>query len=207
MDSDQQAKLAQQQNPELAARVIRNIAAIEHDNIYAGGPLSERLLRDIAGVMRAAAPEPWTVVSTEWNVALNSPDWRATRGVGQDAHFELADMLEDEDDHSWAAVIVSAGPTKLCLELKFRKGLAPAAESLSVKDKPLANVLKEGFEQTADGTRLLIPIMIEAEALARGLELNDLDAVWTPLRRAVEIAITAKPDLDVLIEHVRKKGK
>jgi hypothetical protein len=207
MDSDQQTRLAQQQDPELAARILRNIADLERDYLFAWGPLSERLMREAAAVAGKAASEPWVIEGTEWNVTVTSPDWRATRGVGQDAWLELADIVEDEEDHSWAAVIVSAGPTKLCLELKFRKGLAPIAQMLTGKDKPVANLLKEGFEQDGTGTRLLIPILIDAETLARGFELNDLDEALTPLKRAVEIAITAKPDLDVLIEHVRTQAK
>ena len=38
MDSDQQTRIVQQQAPELAARVIRNITAIQADHLYAEGP-------------------------------------------------------------------------------------------------------------------------------------------------------------------------
>lgn len=207
MDSDQQTRLAQQQDPELASRIVRNIADLERDYLFAWGPLSERLMREAASTAQRAAPDPWRVEGTEWSLTLAAPDWRATRGVGNDAWLELADANEHEDDHSWAATLVSAGPTKLCLELKFRPGLTSIAQMLTGKDKPVANLLKEGFEQDGTGTRLLIPIAIEAEALAKGFEFNDLDEALGPLKRAVEIAITAKPDLDVLIEHVREKAK
>ncbi|HEY6814887.1 MAG TPA: hypothetical protein VI168_05040 [Croceibacterium sp.] len=43
------------------------------------------------------------------------------------------------------------------------------------------------------GKRILIPISIEPDALARGFELNDLDDALAPLRGAVEAAIKAKP--------------
>jgi hypothetical protein len=207
MDSDQQTRIAHGQDPELAARVLRNIADLEADYLFAWGPLSERLMREAASTAHRAASDPWRVEGTEWSLTLASPDWRATRGVGNDAWLELADANEHEDDHSWAATIVSAGPTKLCLELKFRPGLAPIAQMLTGKDKPVANLLKEGFEQDGTGTRLIVPIVIDAETLARGFEFNDLDEALAPLKRAVEIAITAKPDLDVLIEHVREKAK
>jgi hypothetical protein len=207
MDSDQQTRLAQQQDPELAARIVRCIEALERDYLFAWGPLSERLMREAAAVAAKAAPEPWVVEGTEWNLVLTTPNWRATRGVGHDAWLELSDVVEDEHDHSWAAVIVSAGPTKLCLELKFRPGLTPVAQMLTGKDKLVANVLKEGLEQTGTGTRILIPIAIDAEVLARGFELNDLDEALAPLSRAVETAIKAKPDLDALIEHVRELAK
>jgi len=207
MDSDQQTRLAQQQDPELAARIVRTIADLERDYLFAWGPLSERLMREAASVAAKAVPEAWAVEGTEWNLLLTTPQWRATRGVGQDAWLELSDVVEDEHDHSWAAVFVSAGPTKLCLELKFRPGLTPNAQSLTGKDKPLANVLREGFEQDSASKRILIPIAIDGEALARAFELNDFDQALTPLRRAVEAAVKAKPDLDVLVEHVRQKGR
>lgn len=207
MDSDQQTRLAQQQDPELTARIIRGIAALERDYLFAWGPLSERLMREAASAAQRVASDPWRVEGTEWSLTLASPNWRATRGVGNDVWLELADANEHEDDHSWAATLVSAGPTKLCLELKFRPGLAPIAQLLTGKDKPVANLLKEGFEHDGTGTRLLVPIAIDAEALAKGFEFNELDEAFAPLRRAVEIAITAKPDLDVLIEHVREKAK
>jgi len=139
------------------------------------------------------------VDGTEWSVQLTSPEWKATRGVGNDAWLELADIVEDEHDHSWTAVIVSAGPTKLCLELKFRPGLTPVAQALTGKDKLVANVLKEGFEQDGSSNRLLIPIPIDAEALARGFELNDFDEALTPLRLAERV----NAGMPVLVEHAR----
>jgi hypothetical protein len=154
MDSDQQTRLAQRQDPELAARVVRSIEALESDYLFAWGPLSERLMREAAAVAQRAAPNPWRVEGTEWSLTLASPNWRATRGVGNDAWLELADANEHEEDHSWAATIVSAGPTKLCLELKFRPGLTPITQMLTGKDKPVANLLKEGFELDGTGTRL-----------------------------------------------------
>ena len=192
MDSDQQTRLAQSQDPELAARIVRSIAELERDYLFAWGPLSERLMREVAAVTRKAAADPWQVEGTEWDVKLTSPGWRATRGVGQDAWLELADVVEAEEDHCWTAVIVSAGPTKLCLELKFRKGLTPVAAALTNKDKPVANILKEGFEQDGTGTRFVIPIAIDAETLARGFELNDLDEALAPLRQAIEIAVDSQ---------------
>lgn len=207
MDSDQQTRLAQQQDPELAARIVRNIANLERDYLFAWGPLSGRLMREAAAVARKTAPEPWVVEGTEWSVLLTSPNWRATRGVGRDAWLELADVVEDEQDHSWTAVIVSAGPTKLCLELKFRPRLTPVAQMLNGKERPVANVLKEGFEQDGTGTRILIPISIDADALAKGFELNDLDDALAPLGDAIAKAIKAKPDLDVLVERVRAEAK
>lgn len=207
MDSDTQTRLAQRQDPQLAARVVRNIGQLESDYLFAWGPLSERLLRDATAAVRKVAPEPWNVIGTEEELTITFPAWRATRGAGQDVWFELADSVWDEDDHCWAAVMVSAGPTKLCLELKFRKGLTPVAESLGQKDKLISNVVKLGFEYDGESRRLFVPITIDAEALAKGLELNDLDEALAPLCRAVEKAIASKADLDALIQHVREKGR
>lgn len=205
MDSDQKTRDAQSLDPAMAARIVRSIADIERDATFAWGPLSERLMREAAGVMAKAAPQPWTVNGDEWACKLNTPNWKATRGVGQDAWLEIVDVVEDEEDHSWVAVFVAAGPTALGLELKFRPGLQAAAQTLTAKDKAVANVLKEGFELR--GSRLIIPIAIDAEALAKGCEFNTVDEALEPLRRAVEIATTAKPDLDVLVEAVRTKGR
>lgn len=208
MDSDQQTSFAKQQDPELAARIVRTIGQLEADYLFASGPLSERFIREVTSVMRSAAPDSWQIVGNEWSASLTCPDWRATRGVGRgDAWLELGDVVEDENEHTWIAVAVSAGPTKLCLELKFRNGLEPIAKALTAKDKPVANVLKEGFERDETTKRILIPISIEADSLARGFELNDLDEALAPLRRAVEAAIKAKPDLDALITHVREQTK
>lgn len=207
MDSDSQTTCAQQQDPDFAARVVRNIGQIEQDSFFAWGPLSERLIREISVAIRKAVPEPWVVVSSEWDVSFTSPDWRSnTVAKFGDAWLELGEICDDEEEHSWVAAAVGAGPTSMCLELKFRKGLTPAAEALTAKDKPLANVLKEGFKRDDTGTRIVIPVPIDAEALARGFELNDLDEALGPLTRAVELAIKAKPDLDVLVEHVRAQA-
>ena len=206
MDSDQQTRLAHQQDPETAARIVRSIGDIERDSLFAWGPLSERLVREVASVMRKAAPPTWEVEDGDWGASLACREWRAIRGIGHDAWLQIADLFEDEqeDEHSWPAVIVSAGTTKLCLELMFRPGLTPFARSLGAKTKLVANVVKEGFELDKSGTRLLIPIQIDPEALAKGLEFNDLEEALSPVGSAVERAIKAQPDLDALIDHVRK---
>src|SRR5688500_17610281 len=115
-------------------------------------------MREVAAAARKSTPEPWVTEGDEEGVTVTARGWKSTRGAGHDAWLELCDATEDEDDHSWIAVLVSAGPTKLCLELKFRPGLTPIAQALTAKDKPVANLLKEGFERGGPGTRLLIPI-------------------------------------------------
>lgn len=206
MDSDQQTRLASQQNPETAARIVRSIADVERDATFAWGPLSEMLLRAVAAGMRKAAPTTWEVEDGEWGASLACREWRATKGIGHDAWLQISDVFEEEqeDEHSWTAVIVSAGTTKLCLELMFRPGLTPFARTLGAKNKLVANVVKEGFELDKSGTRLLIPIQIDPEALAKGLEFNDPGDALAPVAHAVERALKAKPDLDALIDHVRK---
>lgn len=207
MDSHQQTRLAQQQDPELAARIVRSIGDLERDYLFAWGPLSERLLRELAAAARKSAPGPWVVEGSDEGFVLALPAWKSTRGVGRDAWLELADAVEDEDEHSWVAAAVGAGPTKLCLALMFRPGLVPIAEALTPNDKHIAALLKDGFEQDETGNRLFLPIGIEAELLAQGFELNDLEEALAPLRRAVELISASSADLDAIIEHVRAQAK
>lgn len=208
MDHEQRTIAAQQQDPELAARIVRNIEQLERDSHYAAGPLSERLMRDIGAAIQNAAPEPWIVAGNDTGVTLTLPDWKANRGVNHnDAWIELSDLTLDEQEYSWISVIVNAGPTKLGLELKVRPGLAALMETVPAKDKAITNLVKAGFEYEQVIRRLAIPVAIDAETLAKGLEFNDLDAALAPVRTAVEVAIAAKPDLNALIDHLRTEAK
>src|SRR5436853_5280966 len=115
MDSTDQMARAQALDPTHAARVVRAIADIESDYIFAAGALSERFMREAAVAIRKAAPEAWELEATEWELSLSAPDWKS-RGF-HDAWLELAEIADDEEDHSWIAAAVGAGHTKMCLEL------------------------------------------------------------------------------------------
>ncbi len=207
MDSDTQTRLAQYQDTEQAARIVRSIAAIEADVAYAWGPLSERLLREASGVAAKAIPEQWTVTGVDdWSLKVGHPSWKATRGVGQDAWLELSDIGDDDEaEHSWVFTMISSPPAKLGLELKFRPGLVPIAEALTSKDKVLNNLTREGFAH--HNNRISIGIAIDPEKLAQAFLENDFDNALAPIGQAVETATKAKADLDALIDFVRTKGR
>ena len=208
MDSEQRTIASQQQNPELCARVIRTIADIERDSHFAWGALSERLMREVGSAFRVASPEAWIVEADESRITVVSPDWKANRGVNQrDAVFDLIDMAESEQEFSWAAVIAGVPPTKLVLELKFRPGLMPIVQMLKDKEPTVVAMLKAGFQKDPPTNRFYMPIVIQAEALALGFEQNDLGDAMLPVREVVGLAISAKPELDALIEHVRNEAK
>ncbi len=205
MDSADQMTRAQALDPAYAARVVRAIADIERDYLFAFGALSERFMREAAVVIRQSAPEPWGVVGTEWEVSLTHPDW-LSRGI-HDVWLELGEIADDEEEHSWIAAAVGAGPTKLCLALAFRPGLVRALHTVAGDKGTTAQLLKAGFQQKPDDEGLFIPIAVNGEGLAKGFELNDFDKALAPLRSAVEKAVAAKAELDAFVSLVREQGK
>jgi hypothetical protein len=209
MDHDQRTTASQQQDPVLAARIVRGIADIERDFYFASDILSERLMREAVQAIGKVATAPWQVVEAGWSAQIVCPEWKMTRGVGTgDAWLELTELCTDEEnDHSWIAAAVKAGPTQMCFELIFRKGLLDFARQVIGNDKALAALWKFGFVRVEDELRLFIPIDIPAEALALGFEQNDLTKALAPIGKAVELALSAKAELDKLVEQVRGLAK
>lgn len=193
-------------DPEQAARVIRAIGNIEKDYFLAAGPLSERLISEAGAVIRQSAPEPWEVTTEGWEVMLVLPDWKSKLRLA-DAWLEIAEIAEGDDDHSWIAAAIGAGSTCMCLEVRFRPGLTDVADELLDKPASIARLLELGFQFDQAQTRLYIPIAISADALAKGFRENDLDKALLPVRKAVDVAIAAKAELDALLGLVREQGK
>lgn len=206
MDSANEMTRALNIDPEQAARVIRAIGNIEKDYFLAAGPLSERFMTEAGGVVRQTAPEPWEVANAGWDVTMGLPDWKSKLRLA-DAWLELAEIAEGDDDHSWIAAAVGAGSTSMCLELRFRPGLTDAVDALVAKPASIAKLLELGFQCDQVEQRLFVPIVINAEALAKGFRENDLDKALLPVRKAVEMVIAAKGDLDAFIVSVREQAK
>lgn len=208
MDHEQRTLASAAQDGALCARVMRNIAAIEQDSQFAWGPLSERLMTEIRGAFRGAAPEVWAVEGDESSVLTYAPEWKANRGVNQkDVWLELADLIEGDEAYSWPSVIVSAGQTKLCLELKVRPGLQDTVTALADKDPVVVNLTKAGFKRDGESKRIVMPIDIAAEALALGFEMNDLHEALEPVRSVVGKAIASRAPIDAFLAHVRAEAK
>lgn len=68
-------------------------------------------------------------------------------------------------------------------------------------------LLNIGFVRDEAKERLFIPVKVNADLLAKGFEENDLDKALTPIGKAIELAIAAKPDLDKIVEQVREAAK
>lgn len=211
MDHEQRTKAAKAQDPKLAARIVRSIGQIEADFYHAAGPLSERVMREAVQAIGKVATSPWQVIEAGWSAQIVCPEWKMTKGVGTgDMWLELSELSiddEDDDDHSWLAAAVRAGPTQLCMELIFRKGLQDQAQSVIRDDKAMAALWKLGFVRDETEPRLFIPIDIPAEKLAQSFEQNDLTAGMAPVGKAMSLAIAAKAELDKLLEQVRTAAK
>lgn len=203
------AEAIKQQDPAVAARIVTSIAAIESDFFLAAGPLSERLMQEAIQVMGKAAPEPWKMIETDGSAILVCSEWRQSRGVGNgDAWLALSEITNDEEnDHSWIAVAVAAGPTRLGLELGFRKGLQDKAQALIRNDEAVAKLWELGFVRAEESAALFVPITIQANVLAKSYAENDFDKALAPIAKAVETALAAKSTLDQLVQQVRSDTK
>jgi hypothetical protein len=209
MDKHERELIAMGHDHEMAARIVNNIADIERDYHVAFGPLSDRFMDAAAAAILRAVVEPWKTLSSDMGELIMAPEWKQSRGVGHsDVWLELGEVCDDEEnEYSWIAAAVRAGPTQLVLELTFRRGLVNAANSVFADDKSMAALLKKGFFRNEAKERLFVPIEIPAGLLANGFIENDLTEAVNPISRAVQLAIAAKTELDALIEQVRAKAK
>lgn len=209
MDDKQRTDAAKAQDGVTAGRIVRGIAQIESDFHLASGPLSEQLMGAASQAIAKVAQSPWLRLEDEMTIQVVAPEWKMTKGVGTgDAWLELAELCDDEDnEYSWVAAAVGAGPTRMCIELVFRRGLVEVAQGVLRDDKALTALWKLGFVRDETDLRLFVPIKIEAEKLAQGFEQNDLSEAMAPVGKALQLAIAAKTELDALIERVRDAAK
>jgi len=211
MDNDQRMNIAQQLDPVIAAAIINSIADVERDHRLAEGPLSEKLMSEIEQTIRKGAPQPWEVAKAEWTIWLSCPEWRPTKGLGRgDAWFEVNEIADDDEegpDHTWIGVAVGAGKSALGIELMFRKGLASYAETVLLEKAQIERLTKIGLRKDASANRWYVPIAIDRLRLAKGFGENDLAESLIPVAKATAALVTAKSDLDALIELVRSKAK
>lgn len=205
MDHEQRTKAANEQDPECPARVVRNIGQLESDFFHAAGPLTERMMREAFLAIEKVAPSPWEVIENDYAVQVVCPNWKMIRGVGVgDMWLEIGEIYaeEEENEHTWIAVVTKTVPSMLCAKLMFRRGLQEHAQATIRDDKAVAELWKLGFARDEQELALLFPIHIPAEKLAQGFEQNDLTPTLAPFGKAFAQAIAAKPALDKLLEQV-----
>lgn len=207
---EQRTKAAQQQNPDWAARVVRNLAQIELDWYHAYDYLSGRMMTEAFLVIEKVVKAPWQIVENEWCTQVVCPEWKMARGVGTgDMFLQINEISADVEsyEHTWLACVTKTVPSLLCVELAFRRGLQDTAVALLRDDKVASPLWKMGFARDEDSSTLMIPIHIEAETLAQAFEMNELTPAVAPFGKAMAQAIAAKPALDKLLEQVRSAAK
>lgn len=208
MDDAARSEAAKKHDPKLAGRIIRSLKQVEEDYHLASAVFSETLMLAAVQAIKQAAPEPFKVVETDWTASIVSPDWKATRGVGQDAAIELAEIgADDEREFCWLTAATAVGPTRLGLELVFRPGLRETASGIIRSDPKMSAIWKAGFVRSEADLRLFVPITIPQELLAQGFEQNDLAKALAPVTKAVEQVVAAKAELDKIVEAVRVAAK
>ena len=208
MDHEQRTQAATEQDPVLAGRIIRSLKQIEDDYYLASVALSEKMMAAAVAALKKAVPEPFKVVESDPTATISCPDWRATRGVGQDASIELAELCADEDrEYCWLTAATATGPTRLGLELVFRPGLRETANNIIKNDEKMTAIWKAGFSRDEIDSRLFIAIVIPSEVLAKSFEQNSLDAAMTPVTKAAEQMVAAMPELDAIVQAVRVAAK
>lgn len=205
MEHEQRMAAATRTDSERAARIVRNIAQVEADGTLAIEALSDRMMGVAVQAIDKVATDPWQMVEGEWMARIVCPEWKMARGVGTgDAWLELTEIGPNEEEgFSWIGVAVGVAPTRLGLELVFRRGLQEFSETAILDDKLVEPLVKQGMVRNETASRLFFPINIQAELLAQGFEQNDLDKALMPVGEAMKRAIKAKAELDRFIGHVR----
>ena len=205
MSTAEQSNLGAAKDPAIVARVVTNIAQLEQDYRLADGYLSDWLMRMITLSMKAVAPEPFDIENPAWSPYVTCPDWKPTKRIGRgDAWLEIVEFARDEQDHTWLAAAVGAGPTELNLELMFRDGLSGYFAKLEADQTLAAKLRKKGFKIDTTNRRVYLPIVIKADLLAKALPSDDkFDEAMAPVREATELGIAAKSEIDALLKLVR----
>lgn len=204
MDTTEQKHLDMAKDPATASRIVQNIAAIEQDYRLAEGYLSDWMLREIISALRTTVPAPFEVVTTAWAAIITCPDWKPNKRPGRgDVWLDIVEHAEDEDDHTWLAAALGAGPTALHLELSFREGLSHYMDKLAADTSLMAKLRKKGFKVDLTAKRVYLPLVIDAALFAKAVAENDFDAAMSPAREAAELGIAAKPEIDDLLKQVR----
>lgn len=204
MTTTEQSNLAMAKDPEIVGRIVRNIAQIEQDYRLAEGHLGDWLMRMIILSMKSAATEPFTIEETSWSAYITCPDWKPTKRIGRgDVWLEIVEFARDEQDHTWLAAALGAGRTQLDLELSFREGLSHYFAKLESDQGLMAKLRKKGFKVDLTEKRVYLPILINAELLAKALPTDDFEQAMAPVREATELGIAAKPEIDQLLNMVR----
>jgi hypothetical protein len=209
MDHEQRMNIAHELDPGVAATIVKSIAEVERDHRLAQGALGDKLMAEIEAIIRKSAAEPWQVTRDDWLIWFTHPEWKPTKGLGKgDAWFEVNEVADDDgEEHTWIGAAVGAGRTALGLELVFRKGLAQSAEAV-LREKAQADKLaKIGIKADTLAERWFVPITIDKLRLAKGFGENDLAEALVPAGKAIAAVVSAKKELDALIELVRQRGK
>lgn len=204
MNTTEQSDLGLAKDLATTSRIVKNMAQIEQDYRLADGYLSDWLMRMIILSMKGAASEPYVVEDTAWSAYLTHPDWKPTKRIGRgDAWLEIVEYARDDQDHTWLAAALGAGPTELNLELSFREGLAHYFAKLEGDAALAAKFRKKGFDIDLAGKRIYLPIVVKADLLAKALPTDDFEEAMAPVREATELGIAAKPEIDALLKLVR----
>ena len=204
MEATEQTNLAAAHDPAVAGRIINTIAQVEQDYLLAESHLSEMVLQEIISAMRRTAPAPFEIASTAWSAIVTCADWKPTKRPGRgDAWLEIVEHAEDDNDHTWLAAALGAGPTAMHLELNFREGLSHYIDKLKADESLMSKFRKKGFKVDTANKRVYLPLAINAVLLAKAVQENDFDDAMAPAREATELGIAAKPEIDQLLKMVR----
>lgn len=191
-----------------AAKIIRNVAQIDADATLLIEALSEHMMEEATRVVAKSIKQPWMVVDTDWTPRIVYPAWKMAKGVGTgDAWLELTEIgPDDAEGLSWISVAAGVGPTRMGLELVFRRGLQDVAKAAIFDNKVVAPLLKCGMIRQEDVWRVYFPVAVQPELLAQAFTTNDFDKALAPVGQAVIRALECKADLDRIVAHVRSAG-
>lgn len=186
------------------ATLVRSVGAIENANHALNGPLSDRLMTEIQKVVRTAAPKPWLVDQADGSVRVQHPAWgKGLTIIHNDAWWELVEISNDDQEHSWIAALTASGATRTGFQLVYREALAPR-NMTTAESKPSADL---GFEVLNGGETLFLPVTLEKEALADAYERDTFTDALKPVAAAVEKLIAAKTEVDRIMSLTLKRKR
>lgn len=198
----------------LNALIVRNIADIEKAWKHANAKISAKLEEGTMKIFKEFAE------NNEWNTGNDddfssawtaSPEWKTASAEDDsyDIYLEFNGKLPS--DETWLSCFINALGNPMFLYVvtdslgtKEWSELFKAAANKEIFE----NFEKQGFivERTNRNEHICIYPEIDAEALARGFEDDDISEALMPIREALDRFLKAKPLLDELCKRIRNRA-
>ncbi|MDF2603052.1 hypothetical protein [Sphingomonas sp.] len=197
---------------ELDALIVRNISDVEAALLRAF-EIGDEVIEEIGNVLRSMLGDAWEVIvdgKDDTPIRFARRGWLGgnTPVLARSYHISLTgkEGPSGDTDQSWLMTLLGNGPKgssavfylwsdKFYTKRRWKKLLDDKADRIK-------KLLDAGFRQD-ENQWLYLPLLIDSEELANGLEVGDLSRAMAPVSEAISIIQAVVPEIEALIERDR----